>query len=167
MGGGTGALTIGYWSNKTGSVYAASIAATLNCYKLRKPDGSIFTVTTGSAGATAFSSWILSANSTNSANMLAAQTAGMVCNVTKGLVSPTAIVYAPGTGLSANRFTTIAALLAAAKAELSYRDMTGKLYVLGTNTTLAAKRAYEIALKDALDQANNNLNFVQATPCPR
>jgi hypothetical protein len=27
-------------------------------------------------------------------------------------------------------------------------------------------RAYQEALKNALDAANNNLNFVQAAPCP-
>ncbi len=40
---------------------------------------------------------------------------------------------------------------------------------LGANgLTVAAGpvRSYQEALKNALDNANNNKNFVQATPCP-
>ena len=35
-----------------------------------------------------------------------------------------------------------------------------------TTTTGSAFRPYQQALKDTLDDANNNTNFVQSTPCP-
>ncbi len=36
----------------------------------------------------------------------------------------------------------------------------------GLTVVSGAVRSYREALKNALDKANNNLNFVQPTPCP-
>lgn len=36
----------------------------------------------------------------------------------------------------------------------------------GYTVAAGATRTYQQALKNALDRANNNLNFVQSTPCP-
>ena len=36
----------------------------------------------------------------------------------------------------------------------------------GDTTATGATRTYQEALKNALDKANNNLNFVQSSPCP-
>ena len=109
--------------------------------------------------------WLLSANSVNMAYMLSVQLAVMKLNVEAGYVSGTALVYAPALldpafpvtpGLTPEGLISITALMAAANSQL------------GTNgLTLSAHpfRAYQEALKNALDAANNNTNFVQAVPC--
>ena len=55
-------------------------------------------------------------------------------------------------------FPTVSAIMAEANAELGFH----------ANTTAdgahAAFRAYQEALKDALDRANNNMTFVQPAP---
>ena len=72
-------------------------------------------------------------------------------------VDPNSMIYAPGTN-SANAlgFATVAAVMAEANAELGLH---------GTALSGDPWRAYQQALKDALDRANNNLNFVQPEPC--
>jgi len=92
------------------------------------------------------------------AYMLSAQLAAMELNVEAGFVNGNALVYAPGTN-SANGlgFATINNLMTEANAELTLHP-----------TALAGDswRAYQEALKNALDKANNNQTFVQSTPCP-
>lgn len=94
------------------------------------------------------------------ASMLSVQLSAMVLNLRHGFVSGGALVYAPGaSSANANGFTTIAALISEANATLG---------VDGYTVDGDPLRAYQEALKNALDKANNNLNFVQATPasCP-
>ena len=86
---------------------------------------------------------------------LSAQLAMMDLNVyseKEGTVDGTAFIYAPGT-MSANAggFATVNAVMAEANTALG--AATPDLVQMG-------------ALLDALNQANDNLNFVQATPCP-
>jgi hypothetical protein len=73
-------------------------------------------------------------------------------------VNGAALVSAPGcgnTGLN-NQFITINDLMAAAEASLAAH---------GYTPSGDANRAYQECLKNALDDANNNKNFVQGSPC--
>lgn len=160
-----GGMTLGFWSNKNGQglITGAQLCG-LNALNLRNANGTEFNPVAGcpaptstqvNNGKTALKNWLLSANATNMANMLSAQFAAMYLNIANGKVLPGAIVYAPGTGISGNDFVTIQQLMDAANAELGLHE----------NTTSGglqdAFRAYQEALKNALDRANNNLNFVQ------
>jgi hypothetical protein len=90
--------------------------------------------------------------------MLSAQLAAMELNLEAGFVAPGALIYAPGTN-SANGlgFATVGAAVAEAEAELCSH---------ATAFAGDPNRSYQEALKNALDKANNNLTFVQPTPCP-
>ena len=105
-------------------------------------------------------SWLLGANATNMAYMLSAQLAAMVLNVRHGFVSASALIYAPGT-LSANAagFATVGDVISEANTELGLH---------GSTLSGSPYRAYQEALKNALDNANNNKTFVQPDPahCP-
>lgn len=150
-----GGLTLGFWSNKNGQALVGS--ADLNmlvALNLRNASGNHF----DPANYASFRTWLLSANATNMAYMLSAQLAAMELNVFNGNVQGNALIYAPGTA-SANSlgFATVNAVMAEANTELGLHGLT---------VASGAIRTYQEALKNALDRANNNLNFVQATPCP-
>jgi hypothetical protein len=155
-----GGKTLGFWSNKNGQATmndggsTLSELALLTEKNLRNANGSNFNPTTYSG----FRTWILSATATNMANMLSAQYAAMVLNVESGQVSSSAIIYAPGTG-SANALGY--AILGDVMNEANVL-----LGLTGSIPSGDSARELATALKDALDRANNNLNFVQATPCP-
>ena len=98
----------------------------------------------------------------NMANMLSAQLAAMKLNVLHGFVNGSALVYAPalsacGTaGLSSLGFISINDLMTAANQSLFDHP----------NTPAGnPDRACQETLKNALDDANNNKNFVQSSPC--
>jgi hypothetical protein len=150
-----GGHTLGFWSNRTGQrLIGDDDLALLVGLNLRNADGSHFDPATNAA----FRTWLLGGNATNMAYMLSVQLAAMELNVFNGSVSSDALIYAPGT-TSANAlgYATVGDVLAEANAELGLNGL-----------TLAdhASRGYQEALKNALDAANNNLNFVQAGPCP-
>jgi hypothetical protein len=152
--GGGGGLTLGFWSNKNGkALFGDDDLALMVSLNLRNADGSHF----DPASYSVFRSWLLGATATNMANMLSAQLAAMELNVLNGFVGDGALIYAPGTD-SANPlgFATVGAVMAEANAELGLNGYTpaGSEY-----------RAYQEALKDALDDANNNYTFVQPGPC--
>jgi hypothetical protein len=149
-----GGLTLGFWSNKNGQAqFGADDLALMVSLNLRNAAGSNF----DPASYTAFRSWLLNATATNMAYMLSAQLAAMELNVNNGKVNGNSLIYAPGT-TSANSlgFATVNAVMAEANTELGLHGLTlsGSPY-----------RSYQEALKNALDQANNNLNFVQGTAC--
>jgi hypothetical protein len=160
-----GGLTLGFWSNKNGekifisnssnipvcSATPASDLAYMVSLNLRNANGADFNPTAYSS----FRTWLLNANATNMAYMLSAQMAAMQLNVLNGNVNGGALIYAPGTGLGVNDFATVCQVLSAANTELGTNG-----YVLSGHPS----RAYQEALKNALDKANNNLNFVQASP---
>src|SRR5439155_3852997 len=111
------------------------------------------------------SNWLNSATATNMAYMLSAQLAAMKLNVAFGSVSGSALVFA-GTppagctpaGLSTLGYLTINNLIADANSLLGSAG--------GNNTVVPSPlRSCEEFLKSALDNANNNLSFVQSTPC--
>ncbi len=153
-----GGRTLGFWSNKNGQAQmndGGTMGPELEMLKdlnLRNANGNHFNPTSY----TQFRGWLLSANATNMAYMLSAQLAAMELNVEAGFVSGSALVYAPGcgnTGIGYN-FITIKDLMDAADTSLGSYGM-----------TLAGhpQRSYQECLKNALDQANNNKNFV--VPC--
>jgi hypothetical protein len=150
-----GGLTLGFWSNKNGqALFGADDLALLVSLNLRNANGSAF----NPGNYAAFRTWLLNATATNMAYMLSAQLAAMELNVFNGKVSAGALIYAPGT-TSANLlgFATVGAVMAEADAELALHGLT---------LSGSPFRSYQEALKNALDKANNNLNFVQATACP-
>jgi hypothetical protein len=162
-----GGLTLGFWSNKNGqAILAAHDPAwrtLLNGLNLRNADGSPFTVPGGNFNTaySAFRGWLLGANATNMAYMLSAQLAAMELNVNYGGVNGNSLVFAGTTcsepGLSPSGFIKVNDLMADAVAEL-----------LADGVTLSGNpdRTCQEFKKNALDNANNNLNFVQSSPCP-
>jgi hypothetical protein len=95
------------------------------------------------------------------AYMLSAQLAAMRLNVSANPAVATTLIYAPGLPSLTNTagFATVQVIMDAANAALVSPD----------NVTIGASaaRTYQELLKNALDSANNNLTFVQSTPCPR
>jgi hypothetical protein len=161
-----GGRTLGFWSNKNGKA-VMNDGGTMNpelsllsglC--LRDGNGNNFDPATYNS----FRSWILGANATNMAYMLSAQLAAMALNVEAGFVNGSSLVYAPAllpyapiTGLNSLGFISITNLMNAANTELCTH---------GTAYSGDLWRAYQEALKNVLDAANKNYNFVQPTPCP-
>jgi hypothetical protein len=153
--GGGGGMTRGFWQNKNGqALFGADDLALMVALNLRDQAGAH--VNPGSYAA--FKDWLKNANAQNMAYQLSAQLAAMALNVNNGKVDGNALIYAPGT-TSANAlgFATVNAVIAEANAELGLHGLT---------TDGSPFRDYQEALKDALDNANNNETFVQATPCP-
>jgi hypothetical protein len=89
--------------------------------------------------------------------MLSAQLAAMKLNLLKGIIDGTKLVYAPGT-LSANAagFATVNSIIVEAN------------NILCVNAVIDASsplRSRAEAVKNALENANNNRSFIQAQPC--
>ena len=158
-----GGRTLGFWSNKNGqNLENANDFATLTglCLRTCESGGNQDFIGTLTANRTALNTFLLGANAVNMANMLSAQMAAMELNVLHGFVSWTATVYGgdcianyfPGS----NRFIAISALMGAANTSLCSDANTPANH---------PQRAYQECLKNALDDANNNTNFVQSQPC--
>ncbi|HEU0210205.1 MAG TPA: hypothetical protein VFQ78_14655, partial [Candidatus Udaeobacter sp.] len=83
-------------------------------------------------------------------------------NVLHGFVNGTALIYAPGlsacgmSGASPAGFISINDLMSAANQSLAGHPLT---------QDGSPDRSCQEALKNALDDANNNKNFVQSSPC--
>jgi hypothetical protein len=176
-----GGNTLGFWSNKNGqSRIAANSPNGLTFLALKPLVNGVGMDVTPFANYAGFRSWILGATATNMAYMLSAQYAAMLLNVNVGRtpstkVSPDTLVYAGAATVpvacsaapisakvNAAGFIKIGDLLSAADAALS---------VTGGNVVVAPDvnglRACQEYLKDALDNANNNANFVQPfASCP-
>lgn len=156
-----GGHTLGFWSNKNGQAILkgtdnfASALAFLRGLNLRTANGSNFDPTSY----TQFRNWLLNATATNMAYMLSAQLAAMALNAhpAVGFVNGSALIYAPGaTSANPNGFATVSQVITEANTELGLH---------GSVLSDSEFRPYQEALKNALDAGNNNLNFVQATPC--
>jgi hypothetical protein len=109
-------------------------------------------------------SFLLGANATNMSNMLSAQLIAMYLNRAHGFVNGGALVFAGSNPAGCNvpvngsGFITVNALIGDASAELCASGL-----VLSGNP----ERACQEFKKNALDKANNNLNFVQGPGvCP-
>ena len=162
-----GTFGVGYWTNKNGqSLITGAYLCELNALCLRNANGSDFDPVAGcptpsnaqvNNGKNALKTWLQSATATNMSYMLSAQLAAMKLNVLKGYVNSSRLIYAPGT-VSANAagFATVSAIMTEANKMLCANPV-----ISSGNSLLAAAEA----LKNALDRANNNLNFVQAQPC--
>lgn len=175
--GGGGGLTHGYWSNGNGQNSMTTDPdgggmkanlSFLSSLNLRNPSGKSFDPGTYSS----FKGWLLLVDGVNAAYMLSVQLAAMQLNVRlggprdaifdgggelAGGVNGNSLIYAPGT-TSANPqgFATVQAVMAETNKELGLH---------GVVDSKSPFRAYQEALKDALDYANDNLNFPQAAPC--
>jgi hypothetical protein len=172
-----GGLTHGYWLNINGQNSMTTdpdgggMNANLNFLSklnLRASDGKSF----DPSKYTTFSSWLASVNTINGAYMLSVQLAAMELNVRlggphdaifdrggvlAGGVNGNLLIYAPGTrSANAQGFATVNAVMAEANTELGLHGLTNQK---------SPYRAYQDALQIALDNANNNLSFLQPAPC--
>ena len=157
-----GGLTLGFWSNKNGQALITStdLQHLRDDFCLRNADGSEFNPTTNAQ----VKSFLLGANATNMANMLSAQLTAMYLNIAHGFVNGGALIFAgnnPGgcsIPVNGNGFISVSALLTDAAAELCAHPV-----VFSGNP----QRVCQEFKKNALDKANNNLNFVQGPgACP-
>jgi hypothetical protein len=157
-----GGLTLGFWSNKNGQalITATDLQHLRDDFCLRNANGSEFNPTTNAQ----VKSFLLGANATNMSNMLSAQLTAMYLNRAHGLVNGGALVFAGSNpngcnvSVNSNGFISINTLIAEAGAELCAQGL-----VLSGNP----ERACQEFKKNALDRANNNLNFVQGPGvCP-
>ncbi|HET8571491.1 MAG TPA: hypothetical protein VFN14_06350 [Candidatus Limnocylindria bacterium] len=154
-----GGLTLGFWSNKNGQALIGSgdlqMLRDLNLIqpKSSSPYWQLFDPTTAGQVKT----WLLNGTATNMAYMLSVQLAAMELNVYNNKVDSNSLIYAPGT-TSANAlgFASVNDVMAEANASLLANPYT---------VAAGAVRTYQEALKNALDRANNNLNFVQSSAC--
>jgi hypothetical protein len=144
-----GGRTLGFWSNKNGkSLVGADDLAMLSGLNLKGAAGDDKDFTTYANLRT----WLLNGTASNMAYMLSVQLAAMSLNVHNGLVSGGSVVYAPGvTGANGAGFISINALMTEANTALGNDGLT---------LSGDVNRAYQETLKNALDNANNNLNFL-------
>ena len=147
-----GAHSKGFWTNKGNGLIDNDDISDLNLLNLVDDSGSDKIFGTNSDVKT----WLKEARAKNMANMLSAQLAAMQLNVNHGYVDPTAYVYAQGVDDLTN-FVMIQDLMDIADAELDDNPDT---------TSPSDDRDYQEIIKDALDDANNNTNFVQPEICP-
>ncbi|MEO6594768.1 MAG: SdrD B-like domain-containing protein [Planctomycetota bacterium] len=136
--------TIGFWRNNNGKALVTQygILATLPGLCLVNASGQYVAPATLSSWA----SWLQNANATNMAYMLSAQLAAMHCNVSVGFVDMNCVIHDSVLGN-----LTIASLMQQAIASLCAYPYTPSGH---------AQRAAQEQLKNALDNANNNLNWL-------
>jgi hypothetical protein len=165
-----GGLTLGFWSNKNGQAlencpdftFLNTLCLVANAGGGHLTFGACTTSSGLSADKTALNSWLLNANATNMAYMLSAQLAAMELNVRHNKLTGggSALVYEPclknygySTGvISINDLMTLANNLLCANP-----------ITLSGNPA----RAEQECVKNALDDANNNRNFIQPpNTCP-
>jgi len=164
-----GGKTLGFWSNKNGQAKmndGGSLEpelALLRNLNLRDAAGNDFNPTSYAQ----FRKWLLSAKATNMAYMLSAQLATMELNVEAEFVSANSMVHAGAAplscnvpGLSATGFISIANLMDGANSASNH-----SLFTDANTTASGVARSCQEFMKNALDNANNNVNFVQATAC--
>jgi hypothetical protein len=153
-----GANAPGFWASRDGqALITTDDLAFLSSLSLRRATGADFNPTTTKA----LSNWMVKVTDTNMAYVLSAQLAAMELNVRHNLVTGSALVYAPGlllygtVGLNSAGFISIADLMTAAAAEIQAHALT---------TSGSPDRAIQVALKSALEDANNNKTFTQPSP---
>ena len=154
-----GARGMGYWMSKSGQQTLenrGSLEYTLMELRylgLRNADGSDFDPWTYAQ----LRAWMKNANASNMAYMLSAQTATMFLNMQVGFVNWNSILYTPNIGsMGDGNFSLVWDLVMAANYSL---------YSNGYTPAKHTSRSYQEILKNILNQANNNVNFVQAVPC--
>lgn len=141
---GGGGHTPGFWQNKNGqALIEPQDVDTLNALCLRNDDGSHADF----ADKKEFKGWIKARRAKNMAYQLSGHLAAMTMNVEVGFVNGCALVYLNGDG----DMISINDLMAAANEALC-ED--------GYTPSGDENRDYQEMLKDALDYANNNINWV-------
>ncbi len=161
LGAGGGDGTPGFWGNKNGENIikdppngATPELTMLSDLCLRTATGANF----DPKNYADFKTWLQQATANNMAYMLSIHLACLELSVESGRISSTALIYAPNTtSANAQGFATVNAVMLEANALLSKN---------GFIPSSSPDRPYASALKDALSNANNNLNFVQPGPCP-
>ncbi len=162
----------GYWSNVNGRVTmqdGGSLCPELGLLASRclrngaganfDPGASPACSGNGNTSYSQFRTWLLNGTAVNMAYMLSVHLAAMELSVEAGFVGGGSLVYAPecgNTGVGGD-FISISDLVAAANAALCAD---------GYTPSGDPNRAFQECLKNALDQANRNLTFVQSGPCP-
>ena len=156
-----GGYTAGFWGSKSGQVLTtADDLAFLSSLYLRNGKGADFNPTTVKG----LSNWLVNASATNMAYMLSAQLTAMELSVRHSFVDGNVFVYAPalsayGTvaGLNGIGFISVNDLMAAAAGEIQLHALTN---------TGSPDRPFQEALKNTLEDANNNRSFVQSSAGP-
>jgi hypothetical protein len=158
-----GSLTIGYWTTSGQQLEARGDFTALTALNLVTTQGTAQDFAGSAAQSkSSLKQFLLGANTTNMANMLSAELSAMKLNVLHGFVNGTALIYAPGlsacgmNGGSPAGFISINDLMSAANQSLAGHPLT---------QDGSPDRSCQEALKNALDDANNNKNFVQSSPC--
>ncbi|MEZ6037057.1 MAG: SdrD B-like domain-containing protein [Planctomycetota bacterium] len=138
------ARTIGFWRNKHGLnlITQYDILPTLPALFIVNASGAYVAPATNNA----YKTWLQQANAVNMAYMLSAQLVGMHCNVTVGFVGANCLIDDPDLGIVA-----IGAVMQMAVESLSDHPFTPSGH---------PQRAWQEKLKNALDRANNNLNWL-------
>lgn len=162
-----GGLTLGFWSNKNGQALEncadftfLSSLCLVNATGGNQDFNPLCTTAALNANKTALNAWLLGGNAVNMAYMLSVQLTAMELNVRHNKVSGSALVYEAclKTNGYPTGFISINDLMTAANASLCAHPYT---------PSGDSNRAYQECLKNALDDANNNKNFVQAPgTCP-
>ncbi|MFN5135257.1 MAG: SdrD B-like domain-containing protein [Chitinophagaceae bacterium] len=154
-----GAKGIGYWMSKNGKETMLDNGTmepelySLRLIYLSNADGSDFNPMTYEQ----LQNWLKNANATNMAYMLSAQLAAMYLNYEAGFVKWDSYLYTPGCGsLGEGNFNSFYGLYYTAIYNLWWYNYTPAGHL---------QRSYQECLKNALDNANNNLSFVQPQPC--
>ena len=133
----TGALTLGYYSNKNGqATITSSDLATLDALNLRNANGTNFDPT----NKTQLKSWLLNGTATNMAYMLSVQLATLELNILHGLVDPNLTVCEFGG-------ESIGDIVNDANTYLATHNL-----VYGGDPT----RPYAASLETIIDEINNN-----------
>jgi len=156
-----GGKTLGFWSNKNGRRVFDKIGGlvVVNALNLVDEAGN----TADFASHAQFRSWLLSAKAINMSYMLSAQLAAMALNVSANSVDSGSLIFAGAepagcsiAGLGGSGFINVGDLIVDADAELGADGLT---------PSGDPERVCQEFKKNALDDANNNLTFLQPTPC--
>ncbi len=147
---GGGGHTPGFWRNKNGQALIGSDdLAALTALHLCDGSGNAYDPSSKSN----FGTWLKNGKAVNMSYMLSIHLAAMRLNVLNGFVAGGALVYAPGCGNTGpgNDRISIVDLMSAADAALAADSYT---------PSGDANRSYQESLKNALDAANNDQNWV-------
>ncbi len=155
-----GGHSIGYWMNKNGEAMLKNSGVInwmfwdLRYFSLKDANGNDFDPN----NYIELKNWMQKANASNMSYMLSAQMVAMYLNLLTGLVNYDAILYAPGCGDYGINNQFIYAWNLIYKVNYS-------LMLNGYTPGNDPNRSFQECLKNVLDKGNNDMNFVQKTPC--
>lgn len=152
-----GGLTKGFWGNKNGQALIGADDLTFVNGLLPYQTSSEYSNLTPFANKTAIKNYLQAATATNMRYMLAAQLLAMELNVYNGKVSGSSILYVGQDSNDMPIFQTVSSVMSNA--------ITAWASSGGACEAGCPQRAEQEFYKNALDNANNNINFVQAQAC--